>query len=174
MRKISIAVAAFSIATGVLGATQLAAQEVSEPSWLGAPAGGLTGDGCGKLPPGAAISFFFPGLSIYRPRLDASTPVDSALALQGGGTSILIISTEAPDKQLRGNGTYKAIAIGPQAKTYSWTGTYANIKIDPSLAKGGVTASTRYVTISGAIKRLFGKNCTYEFHGAYNSIFSSF
>jgi hypothetical protein len=138
---------------------------VTDTAWYGTWFGGMTGAGCNNLPNAAFLRG--PGVSTYRPQLSGGT-AHSALELDTNGAIILIASTDATDNQLHGSGTYSAIGIDGLAKSHKWKGKYAQFKIAPSLAKGGVTSSTQYVTISGIIKGAFGAGgCDLFFNAAY-------
>jgi hypothetical protein len=163
MRKTYVLLAIASIAA----AAPVAAQESLEATWVGTALNGdLTGKGCGRIPFG--FHFSTPMLSVYRPRLTADAPVNSGLSFDAAGVSFVITGTDATDQQLHGKGTYGATAITTQAKAYHWSGDY-DVKIDPPLAKGGVSLAT-VVKISGTIRKLFGQNCAFEFYGAYSPL----
>lgn len=167
MRKASILLAIAALGASGLAAP-LAAQESLEATWVGATLNDdVTGAGCGKIPFG--FHFSTPTLSVYRPRLTADAPVNSGLSFDAAGVSFVITSTDAADQQLHGKGAYTATAITTQAKHYQWSGNY-DLRIDPPLKKGGVTLATSTVKISGTIKNLFGKNCAFEFYGAYSAL----
>jgi hypothetical protein len=166
MRRSSILL---TVVLGIAGASMAAlapagAQAVPEDVWLGTVFASVIGNGCANIPVDAYL--FGTTLSVYRPRLGPTTPVNSAISFQAGGTTYIFTSTDATDDQLRSDGTYRAVAVTEQVKTFSWKGSYAKFHIDPKTA---VTQTTRYVTISGTLKGLFHKNCDLEFHGAYTA-----
>jgi hypothetical protein len=156
--------------TTLLAATQVQtarAQLAPEPAWVGAALVTFSGSGCDTAPDPNFLGLGGPPpYSIYRPRLSPATPVNSALSFSVPGATVVLTTTDA-NSQLHGSGTYNAVAVTSQVKTFSWSGSYAKFQITPKVANGGVKEDTVNVTIAGTIGKWFGKKCALQFRGAY-------